>query len=64
LDAAAITHAILALCSAACKALRFASTAITRGLRALTSPARSSLVGPCVMAGGVMTKNLIDWGLI
>jgi hypothetical protein len=37
----AITHSMLALCSAACKALRFASTALTRGLRALTLPARS-----------------------
>ncbi|HEY3161919.1 MAG TPA: hypothetical protein VGJ78_23315 [Vicinamibacterales bacterium] len=47
----AITHLILALCSAACKALRFASTALTRGLRALTLPARSSSIGNCVMAG-------------
>jgi hypothetical protein len=32
----AITSSMLALCSAACKALRFASTAHPRGLRALT----------------------------
>ena len=36
----AITPTILHLCSAPCKALRFAPTAHTRGLRALTVPAR------------------------
>lgn len=40
------------LCSAPCKALRFAPTALTRGLRALTVPARRSRSGSCVMAGG------------
>ena len=34
-DAPAITWSMLDLCSAPCKALRFASTARTRGLRAL-----------------------------
>jgi hypothetical protein len=48
-----ITHSMLALCSAACKALRFAPPALTRGLRALTLPARSSSTGNCVMAGRV-----------
>jgi hypothetical protein len=33
---------MLDLCSAPCKALRFASTALARGLRALTVPARRS----------------------
>jgi hypothetical protein len=46
----AITHSMLALCSAACKALRFASTALARGLRALTPPPRSSSTGNYVMA--------------
>jgi hypothetical protein len=41
------------LCSAPCKALRFASPALSRGLRALTVPARSSSIGRYVMAGGV-----------
>jgi hypothetical protein len=36
----AIAHSILDLCSAPYKALRFASTALARGLRALTAPAR------------------------
>ena len=39
-DASAITAAMLHLCSAPCKALRFAPPAHTRGLRALTVPAR------------------------
>ena len=38
--APAITRSMLGLCSAPCKALRFASTALPRGLRALTLPAR------------------------
>lgn len=46
----AITYSMLALCSAACKALRFASTARGRGLRALTPPPRSSATGNYVMA--------------
>jgi hypothetical protein len=37
---AAITTTMLHLCSAPCKALRFAPPARTRGLRALTMPAR------------------------
>ena len=40
LDASAITTTMLHLCSAPCKALRFAPTARARGLRALTVPAR------------------------
>ena len=36
----AITTTMLHLCSAPCKALRFAPTAHARGLRALTVPAR------------------------
>jgi hypothetical protein len=36
----AITTTMLHLCSAPCKALRFAPPARTRGLRALTVPAR------------------------
>ena len=39
-DASAITTTMLHLCSAPCKALRFAPPAHTRGLRALTVPAR------------------------
>jgi hypothetical protein len=40
----AITRSMLRLCSAPCKALRFASTALARGLRALTVPARRPLL--------------------
>jgi hypothetical protein len=40
IDASAITAAMLNLCSPLCKALRFATPAHTRGLRALTVPAR------------------------
>ena len=50
-DAPAITRSMLDLCSAPCKALRFASPALARGLRALTVPARSSRMGNYVMAG-------------
>jgi hypothetical protein len=39
-DATAITTTMLHLCSAPCKALRFAPPAHARGLRALTVPAR------------------------
>jgi hypothetical protein len=39
-EATAITKPMLHLCSAPCKALRFAPPARTRGLRALTVPAR------------------------
>lgn len=53
----AITPSMLALCSAACKALRFASTALARGLRALTLPPRSSLIGNYVMANRTRPKN-------
>lgn len=50
--APAITRSRLALCSAPCKALRFAPPAHARGLRALTVPARSPSLGHCVMANG------------
>ena len=40
IDASAITATMLHLCSAPCKALRFAAPAHARGLRALTVPAR------------------------
>lgn len=56
-DAPAITRSMLDLCSAPCKALRFASTALARSLRALTVPARSSRIGNYVMARGVMTRG-------
>ena len=36
----AIAPSMLDLCSAPCKAIRFATTALVRGLRALTVPAR------------------------
>jgi hypothetical protein len=39
-DTTAITTTMLHLCSAPCKALRFAPSAHARGLRALTVPAR------------------------
>jgi hypothetical protein len=56
----AITPLMLDLCSAPCKALRFASTALTRGLRALTVPARSSSTGNYVMAGRVTSEKSTD----
>jgi hypothetical protein len=59
----AITHSMLALCSAACKALRFASTARARGLRALTPPGAQLVDSNYVMAGRVRRKKSIDWGL-
>jgi hypothetical protein len=59
----AITHSMLALCSAACKALRYASTALTRGLRALTPPARSSSIDNYVMAGRVKPKKIDRMGI-
>ncbi|SRR6266511_2409953 len=46
----AITTTMLHLCSAPCKALRFAPPARTRGLRALTVPARRRSAGIYVMA--------------
>ena len=57
-DALAITQLMFDLCSAPCKALRFAPPAHARGLRALTVPARRSRIGNYVMAGGVMTLQL------
>ena len=51
LDTSAITQLMFDLCSAPCKALRFAPPARARGLRALTVPARSSRLGHYVMAG-------------
>jgi hypothetical protein len=50
-----ITPSMLDLCSAPCKARRFAPPAHARGLRALTMPARRSCLGNYVMAGGAMT---------
>jgi hypothetical protein len=50
------------LCSAPCKARRFAPPAPTRGLRALTVPARRSGPGNYVMVGGVMTLSWTDLG--
>jgi hypothetical protein len=51
LDTSAITRLMLDLCSAPCKARRFAPPVHTRGLRALTVPARRSRLGHYVMAG-------------
>ena len=59
----AITPLMLELCSAPCKALRFAPTALTRGLRALTVPARSSPTSNYVMAARVTAEKSVDWGL-
>ena len=39
------------------QALRFASPALSRGLRALTAPPRSSQIGRYVMAGGVNARQ-------
>ena len=44
MEAPTITHSILDLCSAPCKARRFAPPARARGLRALTMPARRSVL--------------------
>jgi hypothetical protein len=52
LEALAITQLMFVLCSAPCKARRFAPPALTRGLWALTVPARRSPPGHYVMAGG------------
>ena len=60
LDTSAITQLMFDLCSAPCKARRFAPPAHARGLRALTVPARRSCLGHYVMAGGVMTLNWTD----
>ena len=50
LDTSAITQLMFDLCSAPYKALRFAPPARTRGLRALTVPARRWSAGNYVMA--------------
>jgi hypothetical protein len=60
MNAPTITQSMLDLCSAPCKALRFAPTTLTRGLRALTVPARRFCPGHYVMAGGVMTLSWAD----
>jgi hypothetical protein len=52
----AITNSMLALCSSAWKALRFASTALARGLRALTPPPRSSINSNYVMVLSVNAR--------
>ena len=52
LETLAITQLMFVLCSAPCKARRFAPPARARGLRALTVPARRSRLGQYVMAGG------------
>ena len=44
LEALAITQLMFVLCSAPCKARRFAPPARARGLRALTMPARRSVL--------------------
>ena len=51
LDALAITQLMFDLCSAPCKALRFAPPPRARGLRALTVLVRRSRLGHYVMAG-------------
>jgi hypothetical protein len=53
----AITRLILERCSAPCKALRFASTTLPRGLRALTVPARRSPNSNYVMAVARLRKK-------
>ena len=60
LDALAITQLMFDLCSAPCKARRFAPPAHAGGLRALTVPARRSRLGHYVMAGSVMTLSWTD----
>jgi hypothetical protein len=52
-----ITQVMLDLCSALCKARRCATTAHTRGLRALTVPPRRSRPGHYVMVGMMMILN-------
>jgi hypothetical protein len=59
-DALAITHSMFDLCSAPCKARRFAPPAHARGLRALTVPARRSRLGHYVMVGSLMTLSWTD----
>ena len=60
MDVPTITPSILDLCSAPCKARRFAPPAHARGLRALTVPARRSGPGHYVMAGVVMMRSWTD----
>jgi hypothetical protein len=60
LDALAITQLMFDLCSAPCKARRFAPPAHARGLRALTVPARRSRLGHYVMVGSLMTLSWTD----
>jgi hypothetical protein len=60
MSAPTITQSILDLCSAPCKARRFAPPALTRGLRALTVPARRSSPGHYVMVGVVMMRSSTD----
>jgi hypothetical protein len=60
LDAPTITQLMFDLCSAPCKARRFAPPAHARGLRALTVPARRSCLSHYVMAGGVMMLSWTD----
>jgi hypothetical protein len=59
-DAPTITRSMLDLCSAPFKARRFAPPAPTRGLRALTVPARRSGPGNYVMVGVVMIRSWTD----
>ena len=59
-DAPTITPSMLDLCSAPCKARRFAPPAHARGLRALTVPARRSRLGHYVMVGSLMTRSWTD----
>ena len=56
---AAITQSSFELCSAPCKARRFAppTRVSARGLRALTAPARSSPDGNCVMASTCVSSG-------
>jgi hypothetical protein len=60
LDGLAITQLMFDLCSAPCKARRFAPPAHARGLRALTVPARRSRLGHYVMVGSLMTLSWTD----
>ena len=57
-DAPTITHAMLDLCSAPCKALRFAPPAHARGILALTVPPRRSRLGHYVMAVEYTSRTL------
>ena len=59
-NASTIPRSMLDLCSAPCKARRFAPPARARGLRALTVPARRSRFGHYVMVGSVMVRSWTD----